>query len=104
MLWQKNRYLITISGGSASFNSDIMRGMIEQIIITPNTSTTTWDFTMTDRDGDIMYQRVSETGTNNDRTAWVPVGRDSSEKFTCTFANVTANEVIKVILKVREQY
>lgn len=104
MLWAKNKYTLTMSGGSASGNTDIMRGMIEQIIITPTTSTNVWDFSLTDRDGDIVYQRLSETGTVNDRTALLPVGRDSSEKFTMAFANATINEAIKVILKVREQY
>lgn len=104
MLWQKSKYLITISGGSASINSNIMRGMIEQVIITPTTSTNSWDITFKDKEGDISYQRISETGTINDRTARIPVGNDSSEKFTITFANVTINEVINVILKVREKY
>lgn len=104
MIWQKNKYTLTVSGGTIAGNTDFMMGMIEQMIITPTTSTTQWDFSLTDRDGDIIYQRISETGTINDRTAWIPIGRDSAERLTMAFANVTANEPIKVILKVREKY
>lgn len=104
MLWQKNKYTLTVSAGTIAGNTDFMRGMIEQLIVSPLNSTTQWDFTLTDRDGDVIYQRVSEVGTVNDRTALLPIGRDSSERLTMAFTNVTANEAIKIIFKVREQY
>lgn len=104
MLWSKNKYTLTVSAGTVSANTDLMRGMVEQLIISPATETTQWDMTLTDRDGDVIYKRVSEVGTVNDRTAWLPIGRDSSEKLTVAFTNVTANEAIKVIFKTREKY
>lgn len=102
MIFAKNKYILTVSGGTVSSNTDAMRGMIEQIIITPTTLTNQWDFNLIDRDGDIVYPRNVETGTINDRTALVPAGRDSAEKFTMQFLNVTINEPITVIFKVRE--
>lgn len=104
MLWVKNKYILTVSGGTVSGNTDFMKGKIEQLIISPITETTQWDMTLTDRDGDVIYKRVSETGTLNDRTAMLPIGRDSSERFTIGFLNVTANENIKVIFKVLEKF
>lgn len=104
MLFSKYKYSLTISGGTVSANTDFMRGMIEQVIITPTTSTNQWDLSFIDRDGDIIYQRVSETGTINDRTAHIPVGRDSNEILTMRIANATVNEIIKIIFKIREQY
>lgn len=104
MLFAKYKYSLTVSGGTVALNTNSMRGMIEQIIITPTTSTNQWDLNLIDRDGDIIYNRVSEVGTVNDRTALVPAGRDSSEILTISFLNVTINEVIKIIFKVREQY
>ncbi len=104
MIFAKYKYVLTVSGGTVSSNTDAMRGMIEQIIITPTTSTNQWDFNLIDRDGDIVYSRNVETGTINDRDSILPVGRDSTEKFTMQFLNVTANENIVVIFKVREIY
>lgn len=104
MLWAKNKYSLTISAGTVASNTDFMRGMIEQIIITPTTSTNQWDLNLVDRDGDIIYNRVSEVGTLNDRTAHIPIGRDSSERLTMRILNATINEVITIIFKVREQF
>lgn len=104
MLFAKYKYSLTVSGGTVAVNTDAMRGMIEQMIITPTTSTNQWDLQLIDRDGDIVYQRVSETGTVNDRTAWIPIGRDSNEIITMRILNATVNEVIKIIFKVREKY
>lgn len=103
MLWAKYKYTLTMSGGSASGNTDFMRGFIEKIYVYPATSTTQWDLNITDRDGDIVYSRNTETGNLDDK-ADLPAGRDSAERFTLAFSNVTANEAIKVIFRVREQY
>lgn len=103
MIWAKYKYSLTVSGGTVSGNTDFMRGMVEQLYITPTTSTTQWDLNIIDRDGDIVYSRVSETGSLSDK-AEIPVGRDNNERFTVQFLNVTANEPIKVVFRVREQY
>ncbi len=104
MIFSKYKYTLTVSGGTVSVNTDSIMGMIEQIIITPLTSTNSYDFSLTDRDGDILYSRNTETGTVNDRTAWTLVGRDSSERLTMKIANATINENIKIVFKIREQY
>lgn len=103
MLWSKYKYSLTVSGGTVSGNTDFMRGMVEQLYVYPTTSTTQWDLNIIDRDGDIVYSRTSETGNLSDK-AEIPVGRDSNERFTMQLLNVTANEVIKLIFRVREQY
>lgn len=104
MIYAKYKYTTTISGGSASINTDQLKGRIEQIIVTPTTSTTAYDFSLIDRDGDILYSRTTETGTVNDGTANLPVGMDSLERLTIRFSNSTANEKITTIFKILEQY
>ncbi len=101
MLWDKKKYSVTISGGVGSFNTDAMRGMIEQFIISPATASNTYNVSFTDRDGDIVYQNLSGYGRIDERSR-LPVGRDSSEKYTVSFSSVGINEAITVIFKVRE--
>lgn len=103
MLTDKKRQVVTISGGTASVNTGFMRGFIGLITITPQTSTTVWDLNIKDKDSDIIYLRTSETGTISDR-AEIPVGLDNQEKFTMNFTNVTANEPITVVFRIREKY
>lgn len=103
MIWSKYKYTLTVSGGTVSGNTDFMRGMVEQLYVYPTTSTTQWDLSIVDRDGDVVYSRTSEVGNLSDK-AELPAGRDNNERFTMVFTNVTANENIKVIYRVREQY
>lgn len=101
MLWDKKVYSITISGGVGSFNTDPMRGRIEQLLIIPTTTTNTYNVNFTDKDGDIIYQNLNAFGRIDDR-AGLPIGKDLSEKWTVSFSSVGINEAIKVIFKVRE--
>ena len=101
MLWDKKKYTVTISSGSGSFNTDFMRGLVEHLMIIPDSTTNVYDVTMTDKDGDVVYRRIGETGRLDDKDG-LPVGRARSEKLTVVFSNCTSNEDIKCIFKVRE--
>lgn len=101
MLHDKKKYSVTISGGVGSFNTDAMRGMIDQLLIIPLTSSNTYSISMLDRDGDTVYQFLNAYGRIDDRSG-LPIGKDISEKWTISFTNVNINEAITVIFKVRE--
>lgn len=103
MIFAKYKYTNLLVGGAASFNTDAMRGIVEQVIINPVTSSNQYDVSFKDRDGDIVYQRNSEIGRVDDK-ALLPIGTDSLEKFTVIFANAIINENITIIFKVREIY
>lgn len=102
MLYHKQKVTVTISGGSGSANTAGMKGCVEQLIVTPTASSTTWDMTIADRDGDTIMSRASETGTLYYIDGGIPVGLEGLEKFKIAFANVTANQPISVIFRVRE--
>lgn len=101
MLHDKKRYSVTIVAGVGSFNTDPMRGIIDQLLIIPTTATNTYDIKFTDKDGDIIFQNLSAFGRIDDRGG-LPIGKDLSERWTVNFSNVGINESITVIFKVRE--
>lgn len=102
MLFAKYKYTIPISGASGSSNSDAIYGMVEQLIVTPATSTNTWNINIIDKEGDTIYQSLSNTGPIFD-TCGLPMGKDIAEKVTISFSSVGIDENIKVIFKVRER-
>ncbi len=101
MLWAKYKYSTTIAAGVGSFNTDAMKGMIEQLLIIPTTTTNTYNVNFTDKEGDVIYQMLSTYGRLDDRGR-LPIGKDAPERLTVSFTSVGTNEVIKVIFKVRE--
>lgn len=103
MIFSKYKNILTVSGGTAAGNTPYMRGIITQLVITTITSSNTWSCTLKDREGDVIYQRDSETGTLNDNPD-LPVGNDSAERFTIGLTSVGTNENISFIFKVLEQY
>lgn len=103
MLYDKKRYTVTISAGSASFVTEGMKGRIELITIAPLTSSNVWDLTLKDRDGDVIFSRQSETGTLF-YIDGLPVGLDGLERLRGTFANVGTNENIIVSFRIKEMY
>jgi hypothetical protein len=53
--------------GVFSFNTDDdLRGNLEQLSVNPSSNTTTYDVTLTDDTGTIVYSRMGNTGTSVD--------------------------------------
>src|SRR3990167_7717651 len=100
MLWDKKKYTITVDSGSGSANTDTMRGLCEHFIVIPTTTTTVYDITLTDRDGDVIYRRIGETGRLDDKEG-IPLGKDRQDKLTINLTNVSNNEDIVIIFKNR---
>lgn len=101
MLWDKKKTTITVVGGVGSANTLPMKGKIEHLMVIPTTSTNEWTLNLTDKDGDIIHVRTSETGRVDDKEG-LAVGKDTSEKLTITLSGVTIDEDIDIIFKVRE--
>lgn len=82
-----------------------MRGMVEHLIIRPDTVNggcpTSWDMTIIDKEGDELYEITDHAGRLDDREGF-PLGKDAQEKLTLKFTNVSRNEPIKVIFRIRE--
>ena len=102
MLFAKYKYTIPVSGAVGSKNTDAMYGMVEQLIVMPVTSTNTYDINIIDKDGDTIFQQLSNTGPFFD-TCGLPIGKDASEKVTMSLSNVGVDENFSVIFKVRER-
>ena len=101
MYFDKRRYIVPIRGGKGSINTETLRGMVVHMIVRPESPDTFWDLTVYDREDDEMIEFKQVVGRMDDKTG-VPLGKDSQEKVTISFTNVSKNEPIKVIFKTKE--
>lgn len=101
MFYDKRKYIVTICGGRGSIVTDVLRGRVEHLIISPQTEDTIWDVAIADGQGDELFKAKNIEGRLQ-RENCMGIGRDSGEKLTISFSRLTRNEPIKVILKIRE--
>ena len=69
----------------------------------PESRNTVWSMKLIDQEGDEIYDIVDHIGRLDDKEG-LPVGRDTKQVIRIMFDEVTANERINVIFKVRELY
>ena len=91
---------ITTSSGSATATIFLKKSILEQIIINPATSTTTYDISLTDGGGFIIYDMDDLTGDFIEDEPGVPT--DST--LTLTISNASADELFTYKLKGVESY
>ena|SRR3990167_11200729 len=101
MFFDKKKYIVKIAGGKGICTTDKMRGRVEYLIVRPDEHETEWDLKVVDRDGDELLEIENWVGRMDDRKG-IPVGRDSQEKLTLQFSNVSYNRPIKVIFIIKE--
>jgi len=89
------RKTLTASSGSAS-DTFTTQGICLQILVKPATSSTTYDFSLTDPGSVVVYKRTSETGTLNDLITLPLAGI-----YTAAIANATVDEAHTVLMVVR---
>lgn len=89
------RKTLTASAGSASetFNSI---GLCHQILVEPNTSTTQYDFSLTDSGSTVVFSQTSEVGKLNELIT-LPL----SGGYTLSIDNATVDEDFSVLIVVR---
>ena len=100
MSFHRESHNFATSSGTGFFKTDhSLRGLIWQIIIDPTTSTTKFDFTLLDSNGDSVLDWVSEVGsTNSGFGLEIPV----SGYYTFKILNSTANENFRIRFTVKE--
>lgn len=87
----------TASGGAISFNTDDLRGVVYRTFVKPLTSTTTYDLTITDDNGLIIYSKNGLRGTLNDLTQYTVKGI-----YTVAVANASPNELFEFQIEYEE--
>lgn len=98
MLIHPEKVSLTTVLGAASGNTQNLNGIVYEILVKPTTSTTTYDITLTDSSGVVIFEQLSETGTLNE-VNMLPVWG----VYTISLANATANEAFLVKLMMHEQ-
>lgn len=101
MLWHKEKYIVKIRGGRGQITTNPLHGLIQHLIIRPDTLKTTWSVKILDKERDAILELFDIRGRWDDFRG-IPVGRDERQKLNVVFDEVTANEGITVIFKVRE--
>jgi hypothetical protein len=108
MLWHNEIITATVTAGTAASNTASIKGVIEQIIVTPRNSagaiidTSDWSLDLIDRNDDVVRRYQLETGRLEDIDR-VPVGGDRSEKLTLTFTSISGTvATMRIVLKIRE--
>lgn len=101
MSWRKEKNTVLIKRGQGQIVTTLLRGFIQQLIVTPDSSDTIWSMTILDKDNDCIYMVKDHQGQLNDRQG-LSVGKDQMEKLTINFDELTKNENIKVILNIKE--
>lgn len=101
MLWHKEKFVINIKGGRGQTTTPPLNGLIQHLIVRPVNLNATWSMKMLDKEGDPILEVFDHRGRLDDREG-IPVGRDERQKVTIIFDEVTHNQPITVILKVRE--
>jgi hypothetical protein len=87
------KYTVTAATGTVSFNTLNLRGILRTVIVSPATSTTQWDLTITNAEGLDVYENTSVTGDIADELAYPLKG-----VYTLTIANATVDEEFKIQL------
>lgn len=67
--------------------------ILRQVYISPATQTTTFDFTVTDPDGNVFVDITDQKGRFNDNHIDLP----TDAPMTLTISNASANEVFTII-------
>ncbi len=108
MLLKKETVSVTVVAATGATNTNNLKGIIEQLIVTPLSSTgsevtgSEWNLSIIDRDNDVLRKYTSETGRMEDVRRF-PVGSDRLEKLTFQFTGITGTvETMKSLLRISE--
>lgn len=99
MLIQEESGTITTASGTAFATIQILRGQMTQVVITPATATTEYDFTITNNLGFVVVDRDDVTGSYNESFV-VPM----KEPCTLTITNASADEAFTYYVSLVERY
>lgn len=97
MLIHQEKIQLTTSSGSASINSDNIRGICHHIIVKPTTSNTQYNITITNSDSIIIYERTSEIGLLSELLT-LPI----RGIYTIAISSATNDELFNIQLIIQE--
>jgi len=97
MLIHLERIEGTLVVGSYAINTKSVNGLCRRIFCKMATSTTTFDFTLTSRLGDIIYSRPNEEGKFNDTIPFLVDG-----KYTLSIDNGSVDESFVFVMEIEE--
>ncbi len=98
LLFNRKYYELMASGSNILQNTEVVRGFIRHIIVQSTTSTTLFDFSVSDGSSLELYERESIEGELNE-TVTIPV----SSSLVLRVGNATADEVFKIYLAIQEK-
>jgi len=108
MLLKKETVSVTVVAATGAANTNNLKGVVEQLIITPldsngaEVTTSEWSLSIIDRDNDVLRKYASETGRVEDVRRF-PVGSDRLEKLTFQFTGITGTvATMKSLLRMTE--
>lgn len=101
LMTEDKSYTMTTASGAASQTVTGMKNRrLVQLFIKPTTGSTQWDFSITDKNSEVIYSLTDYVGTYVD-TANLP--QFTYGNFTMALANATADEAFTVILVFSEE-
>ena len=101
ILWNKTTYAVKLHGGRGVIPTEPMHGLIQHLIVIPDHQDTVWSMRILDQEEDVIYEVVDHEGRLDDREG-LPVGKDMQQKVNIEFYDTTANEMMRLIMKVKE--
>ena len=96
MLIKFNKQVTAVSS-AISFNTDVFRGICHRIFVEPATATTTYDITITDENGVVIYSDDGLKGKINDSTP-----QSMSGIYTVAIATASADELFTFQFEVEQ--
>jgi len=89
----------TASGSVSSTTLDVQGGILRQVYVTANTSTTVFRFNLVDANGKTRLNYDYHIGQLNDVDLRFPI----TGKYTCNITNASPNDTFDVILAIQEK-
>ena|SRR3990167_924088 len=102
ILWDKKTYEVKLHSGQGKIQTDPIYGLIQHLMILPSSKDTVWSMKILDAEGDPIYEIIDHEGRLDDKEG-LPVGKDMQQKINIEFFDSTANEMIRLIMKVKER-
>jgi len=84
--------------GAISFNTDDLRGKCERIFCQPASASTTYDISLTDDNGLVIYSQKGIRGTLNDISGQLLKGI-----YTVSIINISKDELFKFQMEYEEK-
>lgn len=101
ILWDKKSYQVKLHGGCGRILTEPIHGLLQHLMVIPNSKETIWSMRIVDQEEDVIYDIQDHEGRLDDKEG-LPVGKDRQQPINIVFYDSTANENIKVVLKVKE--